>query len=88
MVREHIASSLFLIVHIYAERQKKIFLNSWDVFPVGWPVFDGEYSLLLNTKMGKVNVRAAVVLSILCEFILTIPAPLLLPHPPTSLEAP
>lgn len=55
---------------------------------MGWPVFDGEYSLLLNTKMGKVNVRAAVVLSILCEFILTIPAPLLLPHPPTSLEAP
>lgn len=38
MVREHIASSLVLIVHICAEGQKKIFLNSWDVFPAGRPV--------------------------------------------------
>lgn len=70
MVREHIASSLVLIVHICAEGQK-IFLNLWDVFPAGRPVVT-EYPLLLNTKMGKTDVRAAVLLSVLCDFILSI----------------
>lgn len=32
-----------------------------------------EYPLLLNTKMGKTDVRAAVLLSVLCDFILTVP---------------
>ena len=45
MVREHIASSLVLIVHICAEGQKKIFLNSWDVFPAGRPVVGRTFCL-------------------------------------------
>ena len=36
-----------------------------------------EHSVLLNTKMGKTDVRAAVPLSVLCDFILTVPTSLL-----------
>ena len=52
MVREHIASSLVLIVHIFAEGQKKLFLNSWAVFPAARPGV-GRISSLTEYQNGQ-----------------------------------
>lgn len=84
MVREHIV--LVLTVHICAEGEKKIFLNSWDIFPVGRLVVNRIVSLTQyqNGQDGHQSSSTALCLMWFYSYSASIP----LTDPPISLEAP